>query len=167
MQNLNTNSGSSAYHFARIVLCTAPAARADVRGDKNHSGLKGTVSFYPAGGGALVVAEVEGLPLNSKTGIFAMHIHEGRSCTGNAADPFADTGGHYNPKNQPHPLHAGDLPPLFSNGGFGYYSFFTARFSPAEIIGRTVVIHSGTDDFKTQPAGDSGSKIACGVIEKT
>jgi Cu-Zn family superoxide dismutase len=96
-----------------------------------------------------------------------MHIHEGRSCTGNAADPFADTGGHFNPKNQPHPLHAGDLPPLFSNGGFGYYSFFTARFRPAEIIGRTVVIHSGPDDFKTQPAGDSGSKIACGVVEKT
>ena len=91
------------------------------------------------------------------------HIHEGGACTG---DGFADTGGHYNPAGADHPCHAGDLPPLFATGGGrAELRVLTDRFSVREIIGRTVVIHSGPDDFTTQPAGNAGSKIACGVIQ--
>jgi Cu-Zn family superoxide dismutase len=93
-----------------------------------------------------------------------MHIHEGGSCTGNAADPFADAGSHYNPEGCEHPAHAGDLPPLFSNRGTAWGAVLTDRFSVGEISGKTVIIHLNPDDFTTQPAGNSGAKIACGVI---
>ena len=58
------------------------------------------------------------------------------------------------------------MPPLFSNKGYAFMIFLTDRFKVDEIIGKTVIIHSMPDDFKTQPSGDSGMKIACGVIEK-
>jgi len=63
-----------------------------------------------------------------------------------------------------HPHHAGDLPPLFGNNGYALSMFLTTRFSVSEIIGRTVILHSAPDDFTSQPAGNSGVKIACGVI---
>ena len=73
---------------------------------------------------------------------------------------------HYNLKNCPHPLHAGDMPPLVSDGGYAWMTFYTKHFSAEEVVGLTVVIHSSPDDFKTQPSGDSGKKIACGVIKQ-
>lgn len=165
MYDPNIQNRSVVSHLARTALGTIPIARAVVRGDSNHSRLQGIVNFYSAGDGTLVTAEVNGLP-NTKSNIFAMHIHQGTSCTGNAKDPFADTGGHFNPQDLPHPQHLGDLLPLFGNNGFAYYSFYTDRFKPSQVIGRTVVIHNDPDDFRTQPAGASGSKIACGVINK-
>lgn len=96
--------------------------------------------------------------------IFGFHIHEGGCCRGNESDPFADTLSHYNPQGCEHPAHAGDLPPLFGNRGCAFSAFLTDRFTVEEIIGRTVVIHDMPDDFTTQPSGDSGSKIGCGVI---
>ena len=93
-----------------------------------------------------------------------MHIHEGGSCTGNASDPLADAGMHYNPNKCPHPEHAGDLPSLFTTKGNAFLAVLTDRFSINEIIGKTVIIHSAPDDFGTQPAGNSRSKIACGEI---
>lgn len=139
-----------------------PNAVAFIKGGPEAPSLMGSVKFYQRKGGVLVVANMTGLP-ESTSGFFALHIHEGNSCTG---EGFADTKGHYNPKNRPHPEHAGDLPPLLSASNDAYMSVFTNRFSVAEIIGRTVVIHSGPDDFRTQPAGDSGMKIACGVIRR-
>ena len=113
-----------------------------------------------------MTAEVNGLP-KTHTGIYAVHIHDGASCTGNAEDPFAASGQHFNPANRPHPLHVGDLLPLFGNDGFAVYSFYTDRFLPGDVVGHTVIIHSDPDDFRSQPSGNSGGKIACGVIEKT
>lgn len=122
--------------------------------------LRGLVKFYAIPVGTLVVADIRGLP-RSDTGFFAMHIHEGGSCGG---VDFADTGGHYNPGGQQHPRHAGDLPPLLARGDRAFLAVKTDRFRPKEVIGRTLVIHSGADDFHSQPAGNSGRKIACGVI---
>ena len=97
--------------------------------------------------------------------IFGFHIHEGTSCTGNLEDEFADTKSHYNKESCTHPYHTGDMPPLFAtNKGYAYMSFFTNKFTLNDIIGKTIVIHSNPDDFKTQPSGNSGTKIACGVI---
>ena len=79
---------------------------------------------------------------------------------------FSDTGGHYNPDAQEHPRHAGDLPPLLSVGGRAFLAVETGRFTPCEVIGRTVVIHGSADDFHTQPSGNAGKKIACGVIRR-
>ena len=110
----------------------------------------------------MVVADIRGLP-ESDAGFFAFHIHEGGDCGG---EGFADTGGHYDPCGMPHPRHAGDLPPLLSCHGKAHLAVLTNRFSVSDIIGRTVVIHSHPDDFKTQPAGGAGTKIACGVIRR-
>lgn len=127
-----------------------------------ESDISGTVRFYPHGGGTLVVADICGLP-ESESNFFGFHIHEGIDCGG--AD-FADSKGHYNPCNVDHPMHAGDLPPLLGCRGRAYLAVMTGRFCPAEVVGRTVVIHAHPDDFRTQPAGDSGMKIACGVIRR-
>lgn len=134
-----------------------PAAIASISGEGN---LRGTVTFYPTAGGVLVAAQIRGLP-ESTSGFFALHVHEGRSCGGL---DFAGSGAHFNPEGQSHPRHAGDLPPLLSRNGNAFLAVETDRFHLREIIGRTVVIHSGADDFRTQPAGDSGRKIGCGII---
>lgn len=122
--------------------------------------VRGTVRLLQRRDGVLITAEIAGLP---QSGFFGFHIHEGKSCGGTK---FSETGGHYNPQNTAHPEHAGDLPPLLSAGGKAYLSVLTNRFSLAQVMGRTVVIHSGPDDFTTQPAGNSGEKIACGVIRR-
>lgn len=140
-----------------------PGAAAWVRGDADHPDLRGRVTFTPLCDGTLVTADICGLP-ESEAGFFAFHIHEGGDCRGAG---FPDTKGHYNPGNMPHPMHAGDLPPLLSCGGTAHLAVKTGRFRVREIIGRTVIIHAHPDDFKTQPSGDSGSKIACGVICRT
>ncbi len=139
-----------------------PNAIAIIRGSVAYPHLQGQVRFYQRQNCVLIEANVQGLPAN-ETGFFGFHIHAGEACTG--AD-FADTGSHYNPDETPHPIHAGDLPPLLSCHGGAYLAVATGRFHVAEIIGRTVVIHDGADDFTTQPAGNAGTKIACGVIRK-
>lgn len=137
-----------------VKQCAYSQAIATVRGEN----IRGTVWFSQREDGVLVTAQIAGLP---RDGFFAFHIHEGPGCGG---EGFADTGAHFNPAGVPHPEHAGDLPPLLSGHGKAYLSVLTDRFCVEEVIGRTVVIHSGTDDFITQPAGNAGEKIACGVI---
>lgn len=139
-----------------------PSAVAMLRGSAVYPDLKGMVWLFQMNGGVVVIADISGLPeQNTCGGVFGFHIHEGTGCGG---DDFAETKGHYNPKNCEHPYHAGDLPPLFSNNGSAYMAVLTDRFMLEEVIGRTVVIHLHPDDFMTQPAGNSGMKIACGVI---
>ena len=145
-----------------ICLCQ-PQAVAQVKGITGNSPV-GAVFFYPYQSSTLVIADIEQLPHSSSpcsSGIFGFHIHEGGSCEG--AD-FSETKGHYNPAGCDHPHHAGDLPPLFECNGRAFLAVLTNRFQISDIIGRTVVIHSQPDDFTSQPAGNSGSKIACGVI---
>lgn len=158
---------NQAYFLA--VQKSRPHAYAELSGSPAYPGIRGVVKFYQTSCGVLVVSEVNGLPVTSNPcncGIFAYHIHEGKACSGNQNDPFANTKGHYNPKNCNHPCHAGDLTPLFSNNGYAYGSILTDRFSIKDIIGRTVVIHRNIDDFTSQPAGNAGEKIACGVVRK-
>ena len=140
-----------------------PDAVARIRGGVEAPQLNGRAEFYQENGCVLIVARVSGLPRESETGFFGFHIHAGESCSGT---DFSGTGSHYNPTGQGHPKHAGDLPPLLSCQGSAYLSVKTDRFSVNEIIGRTVVIHSDPDDFHSQPAGNAGKKIACGVIRK-
>ena len=172
MSEINYNPSPGRHQFECTMLDALPRTQAVVRGNSQHRALHGQICFYRMKDGTLVTAEVYGLPTNTKSNIFALHIHEGSSCTGNTSnqfaggtsDPFASTGGHYNPTRMPHPLHSGDLLPLFGNDGFAYYTFYTQRFKPEDVLGRTIVIHSDPDDFRTQPSGASGTKIACGVI---
>lgn len=138
----------------------APSAAAHISGGRACPRLRGTVRFFPRQNGTLVVAEICGLPV-SDTGFFAFHIHEGGDCCGNG---FPNTGGHYNPGGAAHPNHSGDLPPLLSDNGRAYSQVLTGRFQVRDVVGRTVVIHGGADDFFTQPSGNAGKKIGCGVV---
>lgn len=140
---------------------TEPDGVARLTGSMDAPRLWGEVRFYQRKNCVLIEAEVRGLPRNTGTGFFGFHIHEGRSCSG---PEFADTGGHYNPGGEKHPNHAGDLPPLLLCNGTAWLSVTTDRFSLREVLGRTVVIHRDSDDFTSQPSGNSGRKIACGVI---
>ncbi len=153
-------------YFASFVTQT-PSAYAIVRGSSANPNIYGEVRFFQTIYGTLVSAEFFGLPTGSSpctTPVFGFHIHSGTQCTGNYSDPFADALTHYNPYTCAHPHHAGDLPPLFGNNGYAFSMFLTNRFSVTELIGRTVIVHSAPDDFTSQPSGNSGSKIACGVI---
>ena len=140
-----------------------PNAVARITGGAEAPQLSGCVEFHQENGCVLVAARISGLPRESETGFFGFHIHQGRDCSGAG---FSGTGSHYNHAERAHPEHAGDLPPLLECRGRAYLSFRTDRFSVNDIIGRTVVIHSDPDDFHTQPAGNAGKKIACGVIRK-
>ena len=144
------------------TLPYTPGAAAHLTGP-SPTGPVGTVHLQPRGERVLVTAWLKGLP-ESETGFFALHIHEGTSCSGAG---FPLTLSHYNPAGRPHPRHAGDLPALLSCAGEAYLQVLTDRFTVSEVIGRTVVIHSGPDDFRSQPAGNAGEKIACGVIYPT
>ena len=119
--------------------------------------------------GILIQAEIEGLPVTNdicRGNFFGFHIHEGTACSDINPDAFADAKMHYNPTNCPHPFHAGDLPPLLSNNSYAYMQVISNRFSLDDIIGKTVIIHDKPDDFTTQPSGNSGQKIACGIIKR-
>lgn len=152
--------------FIDLLRANTPRAMAWVKGGQKTPALSGLVKFYTTSyGGVLIEAEIFGLP-NIKTpgssSFYAMHIHE----TGNCSQKFALTGGHYNPADMPHPQHAGDMPPLLGNQGYAWTSFYDKKIQIDEIIGRSVIIHEHPDDFTTQPAGNSGDKIGCGIIRR-
>lgn len=145
-----------------------PQATAILQGSPVYPALRCGMGFYPTERGVVVVAEAWGLPTTKdapcNTSIFALHMHSGSACTGNAEDPFAAAGMHYDTGNCPHPAHSGDFPPLFGNNGYAFSAFLTNRFRIEEAIGKAVILHAGLDDFTTQPAGNAGAKIACGII---
>lgn len=160
-------------HFSTLVCRHKPISAAKLAGSRQYPEISGTVRFYAANPGVLVVAEVFGLPASApgeEAGFrygpfYAFHLHQGGSCGGGEGkDPFQASGGHYTPTEQPHPFHAGDFPPLLGNGGYAYMSFYTARLQAEETVGRTVIVHKNADDFHTQPSGNAGEKIACGVV---
>ncbi len=143
-----------------------PFAYAKISGNNTNPNLSGIANFYKdIISGVWIETELTGLPdLNSpiKSNFYGMHIHSVGDCT----IPFNQTGSHFTPQNLAHPFHAGDLPPLLGNNGYAYSLIYTNRFSLDEILDKSLVIHSEPDDFHTQPAGNSGTKIGCGVIQK-
>jgi len=134
--------------------------------------IQGIMIFADVPGGTEVFVEVYGLPLykpaegeNPPVSPFGFHLHENGTCeVGDASEPFTASGEHWNPTNQPHGNHAGDFPVLFSNDGYARMSFFTDKFEVSEVIGKAVIIHENPDDYRTQPSGASGKRLACGVI---
>lgn len=129
--------------------------------------VKGTVYFRQMPNGVQVLANVEGL----SEGKHGFHIHERGDCTG---DEFKTAQGHYNPDGHPHAgpseekRHMGDLGNITA-GSDGKAHFevlmdYIELNGPKSIVGRSVVIHAGEDDLITQPSGDAGPRVACGVI---
>ena len=139
-----------------------PQAISLIKGGNSAPAVIGIVKFYQKQNCVLVVAHIKNLP-PTNMGFFGFHIHEGSDCGGIG---FLDSKSHYNPDDAAHPKHAGDLPPLMLCGNKAHFSVLTDRFNVADILGRTVVIHDMPDDFTSQPSGNSGQKIACGIIKK-
>ena len=133
--------------------------------------VTGTVNFSQKGDVVLVEAKVNGLKPNGTSGI---HIHEKGNCS--AADA-SSAGGHFNPSSSQHggpagaARHGGDLGNLKADeNGYAQMSIEVGGISlgtdPDSITGRAVIVHAGMDDFKTQPSGNSGARVACGLISK-
>ena len=150
--------------FVRKLRNNTPDATAWVTGNSAYPDLNGVVKFYRTPyEGILIEAEFFGLPNRAEaksTDFYAMHIHENGDCT----KPFDRTGDHFNPTGEPHPEHVGDLLPLFGNQGYAWMSYYNKRIRLPEIMGRSLIIHLMPDDFTSQPSGNAGPKIGCGVI---
>lgn len=117
---------------------------------------------------------VEATLVNLPAGTHAIHVHETGKCD---APDFESAGGHFNPDDKKHGIlspegmHAGDLPNLFvPESGEIHQEMFATNLTLDETLfdddGAAVIIHANADDYETDPAGDAGSRIACGVIEK-
>ena len=149
-----------------------PMAIAEIRGGPLAPEIQGTVLFQDLPGGTMISVYVTGLPAyqpatseQAPIGPFGFHIHEFGNCiVGDPQNPFQAAGGHWNPTREPHGNHAGDLPVLFSNHGMAQFNFFTDRCQVKDLLDRTVIIHQNHDDYRSQPAGASGKRLACGVI---
>lgn len=164
-----TNSATPRDSFSRILSANRPNASAWIRGSAFYPQLSGYAKFYSTPyEGILIEAQIFGLPnlpYPGSSAFYAFHIHENGNCTGTRRNPFQNAGLHYNPQHTLHPGHAGDLPPLLANQGYAWSAFYDKRFTLNEIIGKSVIIHAMPDDFHTQPSGNSGEMIGCGVIE--
>lgn len=151
----------------------SPQAIVRIKGGPLAPNIKGVVTFSNVPGGTEIRVDVSGLPPyspaqggNAQVGPHGFHLHECGNCTvGNPEDPFMKAGGHWNPTNQPHGNHAGDFPVLFSNNGRARMTFFTNKFKPADVVGKAIIIHESPDDYRTQPAGAAGRRLACGVVK--
>jgi superoxide dismutase, Cu-Zn family len=141
---------------------------------KNGTGQAvGTATFTEVPGGVRILLEVKGVPAGTK----GVHIHEVGKCEG---PQFTSAGSHFNPDKKQHGslnpqgAHAGDLPNVVvDGGGVGRMETTTNRIvlgSGASSVfdgdGSALVVHAAPDDFRTDPTGNSGDRIACGVIVK-
>jgi Cu-Zn family superoxide dismutase len=129
----------------------------------------GTVTFAPDAGRTRVVARVSGLP----PGLHGFHVHEKGDCS---APDAMSAGGHFNPHGKAHgdaqgaARHAGDLGNLSADKDGNAALEITVEGlslspgAPDSVIGRSVVVHANPDDLKSQPAGNSGPRVACGVV---
>lgn len=141
-----------------------PNAYALVNGGRTYPDISGIVKFYDTSyKGVILYAEFFHLPLYTPFNIpsfYGFHIHD----IGDCSHDFANTGGHYNPNNQLHPYHAGDLPPITSYDGYSWMYVYIQQLRLEDVIGRSIIVHKMADDFTTQPSGNSGEKIACGIV---
>lgn len=145
-----------------------PTATAQLVATKGHA-VTGDITFSRRGNAVLVAGEVRGLTPNKEHGF---HIHEKGDCS--SGDGMS-TGGHFNPLSKGHGAHdhsehhAGDLASLKADAnGVARFSYETSAITVGEgstdVLGHGLIVHRDPDDFKTQPTGNSGPRVACAVI---
>jgi Cu-Zn family superoxide dismutase len=156
-----------------LVGCSmaAPGSRATAELKDKDGKVVGHAMLREQSDGVLIRLEVAGLT----PGLHGVHVHAVGKCDGPA---FASAGGHFNPANKKHGLkssdgpHAGDLPNmLVAKDGSGRFEALTdgitlraGSLSVFDADGSAIVVHAGADDNMTDPAGNSGDRVACGVI---
>ena len=147
-----------------------PSARAVLQATKGNT-TAGTVTFTQKGDKVQVVANVTGLKPGQEHGF---HIHDKGDCS--SGDGMS-TGGHFNPLGKPHSnpstpeRHAGDLPALKADASGNArltvdLDVITVAEGKTSVVGRGLIVHAQPDDYKTQPTGNAGPRLACAVIQK-
>jgi Cu-Zn family superoxide dismutase len=147
----------------------APAARAELRDATGRT--VGNASFFEMNGAVRLTVDVTGIPPGAK----GVHVHDVARC-----DPpsFESAAGHFNPTSREHGSanprgpHAGDLPNIAVDaGGRGHLDVTTEQFTVGDgsrslfdTDGSALVLHAGRDDLRSDPAGNSGARLACAVI---
>jgi Cu-Zn family superoxide dismutase len=160
---------------ALVAGCAAmapsgPSAVADLAPTRG-SNATGTVTFTQKGNVVVVHAKVSGLA----PGTHGFHIHEKGDCS--SGDGMS-AGGHFNPLGKPHSYptvadrHAGDMPMLAADSAGNAVldaelDVITIGVGATDIVGKAVIVHKDGDDFKTQPTGNAGARVACGVVRKS
>lgn len=153
------------------MMGSGSGATAKLAATKGNS-ASGTVTFQQHGDHVMVRAQLSGL---RPFGEHGFHVHEKGDC---ASGDGMGTGGHFNPTAKPHGTqdadhHAGDMPSLKADvegkvdARFHLTGVTLGDGGPADLAGRGLIVHASPDDYKTQPTGNSGARIACGVIEVT
>lgn len=134
------------------------------------SDVAGNVEFLSQDDQVRMTVFITGLT----AGQHAIHVHENGSCAGPDA---SGAGGHFSPDNDPHGAitdpederHAGDLGNFVADESgsatFEKFDDVITLTGPDAIVGKAIVVHRGSDDFTTQPSGDAGERVACGVIQ--
>jgi Cu-Zn family superoxide dismutase len=166
---LGCASRSTQSTTASSAAARRPSASADLKPTQGNN-VSGTIAFHEIAGGRVhVVGDLTGLT----PGQHGFHIHEKADCS---APDAASAGAHFNPDNKPHggpasaEHHAGDFGNIQADSsGKAHFEttvdFVTVSEGPRSVKGRSVVVHKGVDDLKTQPSGNSGARVACGVIQ--
>jgi superoxide dismutase, Cu-Zn family len=153
------------------MMGSGPSATARLDATRGNA-TTGTVTFKQHGSHVMVHARISGL---KPFGEHGFHVHEKGDCS--SGDGMG-TGGHFNPTAKPHGAqdadhHAGDMPSLKANAAgsvdvrFHLAGVTLGDGGLTDLAGRGVIVHAGPDDYKTQPTGNSGGRIACGAIEVT
>jgi len=160
---------------AFFAACLAAAAQAQTAtttlAPTAGNTASGTVTFTQKGDKVMVNAKVSGLT----PGGHGFHVHEKGDCS--ASDGMS-AGGHFNPTGKPHgdpnapDHHAGDMPMLQADASGNAtlsteLGVITVGSGATDIVGKSVIVHKDADDFKTQPTGNSGARVACGAINKS
>lgn len=147
----------------------APAMTVSLTGAPTDTDFAGTVTIHPEGTGVHIVADVAGVDTDGKHGI---HVHENGMCDheGEGGQHFTSAGSHFNPAGVEHacpptdPRHAGDLGNIEVTGGIGHLELSVPNLTANQLNGKALILHAGEDDCKTQPTGNAGDRLACGVV---
>jgi superoxide dismutase, Cu-Zn family len=155
---------------ASMGMGAKPAAVADLQPTTGNT-ARGQVTFTQDGDSVRVTAKLSGLKPGAEHGF---HVHEKGDCS--SGDGMS-TGGHFNPDAKPHgpqnaPHHAGDMPAVVADAYGNATSAFTLKgvsigSGAADLVGRGLIVHRDPDDYRTQPTGNAGPRIACAVIRKS
>jgi Cu-Zn family superoxide dismutase len=150
-----------------MAMMSGPMAVASLTPTEGNQ-VRGLVMFHAMADHLMVHAKLSGLKPNAEHGF---HVHDIGSC---ASTDGSSAGGHFNPGGQVHgpqnaPHHAGDMPSLKADANGSVDQKFmltgvTVTAGPTSLVGRSVIVHAQADDYLTQPTGNSGARIGCGVI---
>jgi Cu-Zn family superoxide dismutase len=153
------------------MMASGPTATAKLEPTKGNK-ANGTATFTQDGSKVRLVANITGLNPGQQHGF---HVHEAGDCS--SGDGMS-TKGHFNPASKPHAhfstpeRHTGDMPALQADADGNAkldttLDLMTIEPGPNSIVGRGLIVHAAPDDYKTQPTGNAGARIACAVIQRS